>query len=170
MTRVMLVALGLLLGGTAPAQQPPAGCTAPEYRQFDFWIGDWAVSDSAGRVPYGTNLVTREEDGCLVHEHWHGTRGGTGQSFNFFDRRSGHWTQVWVASRGNVLQLSGHLDGASMVLEGEGVSPTGQAIRNRIAWTPEPDGRVRQVWSTSSDGGATWSVGFDGWYRRQAAP
>jgi hypothetical protein len=57
-----------------------------------------------------------------------------------------------------------------MVLEDDAVSPAGAAIRNRIAWTPEPDGRVRQVWSTSSDGGKSWRVTFDGWYRKKPAP
>jgi hypothetical protein len=167
MTRLLLAVACVTLCGTAVAQQQPPGCTAAEYRQFDFWLGDWEVTDSAGTKPYGTNLVTREEAGCLVHEHWRGARGGTGQSFNFYDRRSGSWSQVWVASGGNVLRLSGHLEGGSMVLEGDGVSPSGQPVRNRISWTPEPDGRVRQLWSISTDGGASWRASFDGWYRRK---
>jgi hypothetical protein len=30
-----------------------------------------------------------------------------------------------------------------------------------------PDGRVRQHWETSKDGGATWTTAFDGYYRRR---
>lgn len=119
-------------------------------------------------MPYGTNLVTSEESGCLVHEHWSSVRGATGQSFNFFDGQRGRWEQVWVASTGNVLHLVGRLDGGSMVLEGDGLSPAGAAIRNRIVWTAERDGRVRQAWSTSADGGRSWVAGFDGWYWRKA--
>jgi hypothetical protein len=158
----------LLLGGAAARQAPP-GCTAAEHRQFDFWIGDWTVTDSAGTAALGTNQITREEAGCLLHEHWRGGQGGTGQSFNFYNRQTGRWEQVWVASGGNVLRLAGGLQGKSMVLEGDAVSPAGAAIRNRIAWTPEPDGRVRQVWSTSTDGGKSWRVTFDGWYRKKPA-
>jgi hypothetical protein len=168
MNRLLPVVLGILLfSGTAAAQQPPPGCATPEYRQFDFWVGDWTVTDSAGGTTYGTNLVTREESGCLLHEHWKGSQGGTGQSLNFYDRQGQYWQQVWVASGGDVLRLTGHFDGSSMVLEGDGPSPSGRPIRNRIAWTPQPDGRVRQVWSTSADSGASWKVGFDGWYRKQ---
>lgn len=152
---------------SAPAQQaPPPDCKAAEHRAFDFWIGDWTVTDSAGRVVYGTNHVSREEDGCLLHERWTGSRGGSGQSLNFFDRVEHRWEQVWVSSNGAVLRIVGGLRAGQMVLEGEGVNGQGQRVRNRITWTPQSDGRVRQHWQQSSDGGRSWSVAFDGWYRR----
>ena len=40
------------------------------------WEGDWNVTDPTGKVA-GTNLVTREEAGCLIHEHWSGGGGAT---------------------------------------------------------------------------------------------
>ena len=167
--RVRLILTALLgLARAAAAQQAPAPCAAAEHRQFDFWAGDWIVTDSAGATNYGTNAVTAEENGCLLHEHWAGSTGGTGQSFNFYDRAARHWTQVWVASTGTVLRLDGALEGGAMRLEGDGVSPRGP-VRNRIVWTPEPDGRVRQTWSVSRDSGRTWQVGFDGWYRRRTS-
>ena len=53
-----------------------------------------------------------------------------------------------------------------MVLEGE--TPAGGAgappVKNRITWSPEPEGRVRQHWETSPDGGKTWATAFDGMY------
>lgn len=168
MIRALIVGFVCLLFSGASAQQAPPGCTTPEHRQFDFWIGDWTVTDSAGSTSYGTNLITSGEAGCLLHEHWRGSRGGSGQSLNFYDRQRRHWEQVWVASGGSVLRLSGQFTGNSMVLEGDGTSPSGGIIRNRIVWTLQSDGRVRQVWSTSSDGGKTWQIGFDGWYRTKS--
>ena len=38
----------------------------------------------------------------------------------------------------------------------------------RITWTQEGD-EVRQVWETSTDDGATWTVAFDGRYRRRVS-
>lgn len=149
------------------AQAPPPACTAPEFRQFDFWVGDWNVTDSAGKIAYGTNSVTREEGGCLIHEHWVGSNGGTGQSFNFYNATRRDWTQVWVASGGGQLHLVGKFDAGVMGLEEASAGPGGTAILQRITWTPEPDGRVRQLWQQSQDGGRTWTVGFDGWYRRK---
>ena len=38
--------------------------------------------------------------------------------------------------------------------------------RNRMNWTLLPDGRVRQWQENSTDGGATWTTRFVGYYRR----
>ena len=50
----------------------PPKCDKPEFRQFDFWVGDWDVT--VGGHQAGTNQVTLEEDGCVIHEHWKGVR------------------------------------------------------------------------------------------------
>ncbi len=51
-----------------------------------------------------------------------------------------------------------------MVLEGTTRDADGDEILNRITWSPQGDGSVRQLWETSNDGGETWSVAFDGRY------
>jgi hypothetical protein len=151
------------------AQQAPPRCDAQEHRQFDYWVGEWEVTDSAGQVVKGTSSVTLEEQGCVIHEHWAGSRGGTGQSFNYWDPRAHRWQQDWVASSsGSALHLIGNLVGNAMTLEAETPGPNGSTIRQRVQWIPEPDGRVRQFWQTSSDGGRTWTVAFDGWYRKKS--
>ena len=35
------------LGGKPPQRKPP--CSAPEYHQFDFWLGDWEVTTPDGK-------------------------------------------------------------------------------------------------------------------------
>jgi hypothetical protein len=169
MRRVLAIAVLLpLVISPVQAQKPArAACTSPDHHQFDFWIGDWEVTDSAGTTVYGTNRIASEEDGCLVHENWAGSRGGTGQSLNFFDPRAQRWQQVWVGSDGLLLTISGALEGRSMVLLGEAMMPGGKVMQQRAAWTPLADGRVRQYWEQSTDGGKTWTVAFDGWYRRK---
>jgi hypothetical protein len=51
-----------------------------------------------------------------------------------------------------------------MVLEGE--TPPSAAgeppVKNRITWSPGPEGRVRQHWETSADGGKTYATACDG--------
>lgn len=167
---ILFAALPSLFGAViASAQQPQrTPCTSASNRQFDFWVGDWEVTDSAGATVYGTNHVAREEGGCLIHENWAGSRGGTGQSLNFYDPLKQQWEQVWVGNDGLVLQVTGGLKGTSMVLEGEAMAPGGTVSKQRASWTPQPDGRVRQYWQQSTDGGATWTVAFDGWYRRKS--
>ena len=161
-------ALAGLAGHTLAAQTaPPAPpkCDAPEYRQLDFWVGKWDVTMRG--QPAGANLVTLEEGGCLVHEHWTGKQGGTGQSFNFFNREDGAWHQVWVSSSGNVLDLAGHYADGTLTYLGQNRQPDGTTLRHRLSFHANGDGTVRQLWETSSDNGATWAVSFDGLYARR---
>ena len=57
----------------APATKP---CSAPPYRQFDFWIGDWDVFSPDGKLA-GHNRVESIEGGCGIQENWTGAGGGT---------------------------------------------------------------------------------------------
>jgi hypothetical protein len=167
--RLVAAALLFLPLSLSAQQGPPPGCTAPEYRQFDYWVGDWEVTDSAGVTVYGTNNVTLEESSCVVHEHWAGSRGGTGQSFNYYDPRTRIWQQDWVASSaGSSLHLTGNLgDHGTMTLEADVPGPNGTTVHHKAQWIPQPDGRVRQYWRSTTDGGRTWSMVFDGWYRKK---
>jgi hypothetical protein len=170
--RTLASVLGFALLGTAgvtPARsispQAPPRCDAPEYRQLDFWVGNWQVT--IGGQPVGTNLVTLEEDSCLVHEHWKGARGGTGQSFNFYDRTDGHWHQVWVSNHGAVLTLSGtYHDGRLEYTGVQKAAADAPAVPQRLTFTRNADGTVRQLWETSTDG-TTWQTAFDGLYTRR---
>jgi hypothetical protein len=162
-------ALALAVAPTLlPAQAPAApSCSGPEYRQFDFWIGTWDVFGAQGAL-VGTSSVTLELNGCVLHEHWESVGAQQrGRSFNIYDRQSGRWHQSWVSSNGNLLLLNGSLRDGRMVLEGHSTRPGGVDVQNRITWSKEPDGSVRQLWEQSTDGGKTWSAGFDGRYVRR---
>jgi amino acid transporter len=93
--------------------------------------------------------------------------GGTGESFNLYDGAAKRWHQTWVDNGGTLLLLDGGLVDGRMVLSGPGKGPKGEAIINRIAWEKLADGRVRQTWTVSSDGGATWTNAFDGYYAKK---
>ena len=67
---VVLVSLLSFLSVDARAQGAPPGCKTPMHRQFDFWLGEWTVTDSARTIVAGRNSVTLEDSGCTVHEHW----------------------------------------------------------------------------------------------------
>ncbi|HET8945594.1 MAG TPA: hypothetical protein VFQ07_01315 [Candidatus Polarisedimenticolia bacterium] len=151
----------------APAAQPP-DCSGPEYRQFDFWAGDWEVKDAADGSTTGTNSVTRILGGCVLQEHWRGVKGLEGTSFNLYDRADAAWHQTWVDSRGGRLDIAGGLRDGRMVLEGKDRKGLrGELVRDRITWSPLPDGRVRQHWEQSHDQGVTWATAFDGMYSRK---
>lgn len=152
--------------GTPPPAPPSPPCTAPAYRQFDFWLGDWVVTTPDGK-PAGTNLVTRPLGMCVLQEHWKGQGGMAGESYNIFDSSSRKWHQTWVDDHGTYLSLEGGLVGADMVMTGPERMVRGQATIDRITWQPKSADEVHQVWDTSSDGGKTWANAFHGIYRRR---
>lgn len=163
--------LALLAFALPPAGGNEAGtrpCDRPEFRQFDFWVGDWEVRDEKGQFA-GENRITLEEGGCAIVERWRGAQGGTGQSLNYYDPVVGAWKQRWV-SAGTILEMQGHFDGKAMVLEGPlHYVRDNRTTRLRGTWTPLPDGRVRQHFVESADDGKTWTPWFDGYYSRRAA-
>ena len=158
----MQSALPLLL--PALLAGPSTVVRSPEQRQFDFWVGDWEVHDSHGKR-LGHNRVVALLGGTVLQEHWEGGQGGSGTSLNAYVPARRLWKQCWMDAKGGVLDLEGGVVGISMVLSGVTEGPAGKVIE-RITWTPLPDGRVRQLWDQSKDGGVAWTVSFDGYYSR----
>ena len=158
------IALLLMIASVCQAA-PPRPCTAPEHRQFDFWIGDWQVHKPDGSFA-GINRITQEYDGCVIHEHYATGKGYSGESLNVYDAARKVWHQTWVDDSGLLLTLEGRWNGRSMILEGLAPTPAGAMAKQRITWTPGNDGSVRQLWETADDKGA-WSVVFDGRYTRK---
>jgi hypothetical protein len=142
-----------------------APCSAAEHRQFDFWVGEWQVHKKDGSVA-GINRIDSEFGGCVVHEHYLTGRGYSGESFNIYDTSRKVWHQTWVDSSGLLLTLEGHLVGSNMVLEGTNRQPDGSDLKQRITWSPNADGSVRQLWE-STDPKGQWVVSFDGLYTKK---
>jgi hypothetical protein len=88
-------------------------------------------------------------------------------SINYYDPGQRKWVQVWVSSGGYRVEITGGLRDGSMVLEGEAYYYANcRRAPFRGVWTPLPDGRVRQYFEESSDGGKTWAPWFEGYYTR----
>ncbi|MFN8222762.1 MAG: hypothetical protein U0R50_05870 [Gaiellales bacterium] len=138
------------------------------HSDFDFWIGDWDVTNLADGRPAGTNAITREVGGRVLVERYATPRGFSGMSVNGFDEGAGRWHQCWMDSTGGVLDLYGGLVDGAMVMSGETADPGAGTVRDRITWTPNDGGTVRQHWERSADGGSTWETVFDGLYTRRA--
>jgi hypothetical protein len=158
--RAALFALAFL-----PRLASAAPCAAPEYRQFDFWVGEWQVHRKDGSVA-GINRITQEYGGCVIHEHYATGRGYSGESLNTYDAPRKVWHQSWVDDSGLLLTLEGHLRGNNMVLEGVSPQPDGAQSKQRITWTPNADGSVRQLWE-ATDATGKWSIVFDGLYTKK---
>lgn len=171
--RFASAALAALCLGVVPrADSAEAKTTAPpEARQFDFWLGEWEVTSPDGKFQ-GTSKIELIANGRGLLENWTGdpaTGNSTGKSLNAWNAEKKQWQQFWIGSGGLVLELTGGLDAkGSMVLTGARASSEGRVLE-RITWTPNADGTVRQLWEQSKDGGKTWVIEFDGRYTKKGA-
>jgi len=135
-----------------------------QFNEFDFWIGAWDVHDGNG-ANLGSNVIERAQRGCLLIENWTSARGGTGTSINFVDRTTGEWVQIWNDASGSQIHIRGGLGDNGMLLTGTiHYIANGTTAPFRGLWAPLPDGRVRQFFEQSDDGGNTWSTWFEGFY------
>jgi hypothetical protein len=155
------------LKNNAESQKPvetTASCRSAEYRKFDFWVGDWDVHAPKGGPTVGHNLVTLEQQGCLLVEHWTSSTGGqTGTSFNYYDVRDKKWHQLYLDNSGNAgafPAMAGDLvDGKMVLITDETKSPV-----SRWTWYVLEPGKVRQMAERSTDGEKTWSTVWDSVY------
>ena len=139
--------------GTLRRRAPGHSCATGNYRQFDFWVGDWAVIAPNGNVN-ATNRITTELDGCAVMEHWRPNGGFVGRSLNSWDAEAGVWRQVWVPSRGRPFRMAGGLrpDGV-MDLIGTRINaglPDAHYV-DHYWWTKVTDDLVRQEFTFDLD-------------------
>ncbi len=156
------VCLVIAITANARAQTPKAGaCSAAEYRQFDFWAGDWDGFDvDKPGVRVAHNRVSWILDGCVLLEDYEGTDGSHGESFTIYDSSRKVWHQNWVTNRGVLLVIEGGMQGSEMVLRGADRTPDGKERLVRGVWKAVSGG-VRETAVTSVDGGKTWKPWFD---------
>ena len=161
--RRFITATFLLAAASAASAQAPQGCSPGPYRQFDFWIGDWDVYTPQGALA-GRNLVTSEQDGCLLVEHWTSSKGGsTGTSFNYYDVRDRKWHQLYLdnsGNAGNYPAMGGALTDGKMVLLTE---DSGNQL-SRWTWYVMEPGKVKQMAELSTDHGQTWKTTWNSVY------
>ena len=151
---------------SAPTPVPTsAACTAPQYRQFDFWLGEWDLVGSDGKKS-AEDRVVQVLGGCALQENWTGVKSGQGLSFSAYDPATKHWHQTLMDDSGAVLKLEGEFADGKMILVGQRPSQKekGVTITHRIAWNTMPDHRVKQYWEASTNGGRTWRPVFEGYY------
>ena len=138
-------------------------CRAQEYRQFDFWVGDWQVYNPQNNSA-GANLVTLEQDGCLIVEHWKGAGGvETGTSFSYWDVRDRKWHQLYLDNSGDAGHfpaLTGEFkDNKMVMLTDPAASPV-----FRWTWYVISPQHVKQMAEQSTDGQKTWQTIWDSVY------
>ena len=156
-----LVALAALVANSTVFAAAASACTAPVYRQFDFFAGDWDAYDAQapGKI-VARNIVRIALDGCVIHEDYRQNDGLHGESYSLYDAARGVWHQSWVTNRGELLLLDGGMQGDRMVFTGEQRAQGGKPSLLRGVWYLQGGG-VRETATRSLDDGQTWQPVFD---------
>ena len=165
---------------TAHAQNAPAfpPCSGPEYRQLDFWVGDWDLefTQEDGSVGKATNRITKDEYGtCTISEHFVQPGGGTdggdfiGGSYSTYDAQTKTWRQMWVDNAGGMFDLrGGPVSGQRYKFELVTIEPRGpKKATLRMIWEDVTADSLTWRWQSRKPNGS-WS---DRWvlrYKRKA--
>lgn len=162
----MLIALAL--DAAAPAPAPPPPCSTAEYRQLDFWVGEWDAEFDlpGGRTGHATNRITRNEFGdCVIAEHFSQPEiAYAGASFSMFDPSKKKWVQTWVDNGGAYITLTGGpVEGRAHSFELVTTEPKGpRQVWSRMIWQDvKPDSFTWRWQARKPDG--SWA---DSWVIR----
>ncbi|MGH2397551.1 MAG: YybH family protein [bacterium] len=166
--------LGLICACPLLAQdQAQTPCATAEFRQFDFWVGEWELtwpaSETSGRKPgRGTNRIERAFDNCVIVEHFTGTPSIDlrGMSVSTFNTRKGKWHQTWVDSSGSYLDFVGEFKDGQMILSREATTREGKPFLQRMVWKNIKADSLDWSWERSDDVGQTWKVLWPIHYQR----
>jgi len=166
MEKLFFIILLLMVSIPMNAQNDPCNCCTDKHSEFDFWIGEWTVSNP-DRSLAGHSVISKMQNNCLLNESWtSATSGYFGTSSNFYNAKTGAWEQIWVDNQGGILKLKGSRIGNQMILKTIiEKNKEGDDFYHRIIWTANPDGTVRQYWETITEGKDV-IVQFDGLYKK----
>lgn len=171
MRKLVLTGSLFFFGLSVVAQKP---CSKPEFRQFDFWIGEWEAFGLKGQKA-GDSRISLILDSCVILEEWTSANAQqgviyTGKSFNSYNAATRQWQQTWTDNTGNTTEfLRGDGSEGKIIFYADRVTgPKGEIYKRRLTFTKLDNNRVRQFGELSKDDGKTWTTEYDLEYRRKS--
>jgi tetratricopeptide (TPR) repeat protein len=154
----------------ADAKKNDAPCQyRAENRQFDFWLGNWAVTTTQEHTPVGRSHIESTIGGCVIWENWTSLSesGYTGKSYNIYNIEQKRWEQFWVDNQGGMIHFLGSSNAGVMDFHTADIPQAdGSVLQRHLRFYSLPTGQVRQLSEGSTDSGRTWSVEYDFTYSR----
>jgi hypothetical protein len=170
MKKLIVFTVAVSLYFATKAQKP---CSRPEYRQFDFWIGEWEAFGKNGQKA-GDSKISLILDSCIILEEWtsatinRGIR-YAGKSFNTYNANTKQWQQTWVDNAGGSNEyLKGKFEDNKIIYSSSPFSfnKDTMAIR-KMTFTNLSQDKLRQHGEISKDNGVSWVTEYDLEYRRK---
>lgn len=171
MKKTLLLIILFCISYPLLAQRLP--CSSPQFRQFDFWIGEWDVFGKTGQKA-GDSKISLILDSCIILEEWtsanmqQGLR-YAGKSFNTWNAATKEWQQTWVDNRGNTTAFThGKYEEKKIIFNTDPFPFSKDTIAvRRLTFFDLGKDKVRQLGEITKDKGATWVTEYDLEYRRR---
>jgi tetratricopeptide (TPR) repeat protein len=140
-----------------------------ENRQFDFWVGEWDVTDSSSGATAGSSRIEKELGDCVIWENWTSANSTyAGKSYNIYNPSLKRWEQFWVDNVGGMIHFYGGLkDGVMDFYTDEIPQSDGTKLKRHLQFFNLSPDKVRQFSQGSTDSGKTWNVEYDFTYDRR---
>ena len=180
MVKAPIFAAGVLLGAvslvqgpamsqtptsTPPTSTPPAAapsCSTAEYRQLDFWVGEWDASFvQNGKPGRAVNRITKDEYGsCVITEHFYQADiDYKGHSVSMYDGTQ--WRQTWVDNQGSYIALAGGpVTGQKHIFALDTIRNSDKAQFTRMIWEDVKPDSFTWRWQQRKTGADPW---VDNW-------
>ena len=171
MKKIVLTIFHLLLNVPLVTAQdektPPPPCSAEEFSQFDFWVGEWTATWSD--TVQGSNSVTKPYDRCVILENFDAHPGGQlkGMSVSTYSIPHKKWKQTWVDNSGAYLDFEGGMVADSMILSRTAIGKEGNKFQQRMVWYNINHDAFDWSWQNSRDDGKTWKTAWQIRYTRK---
>jgi hypothetical protein len=151
----------------AAVRSTPYSCADTTNRVLGFLVGEYTAraafrGPTAWDLSSATVTVTRDLDGCVLREHFRGTRYGASYEYlALWSANGGASTPVqrfFVHSQHGILVLSGGRRSGDSLVVGDSVFLRGRWVYQEVAlWREHADGTVLLSESRrSEDGRASW--------------
>ena len=168
------VSAALFAAVALAAGTPPAGpCAGPEWKQLDFWVGEWNARWPASPgtpAGTGTNRIEKILDGCVVSENFAGSgpQALVGKSYSTFDPKTGRWRQTWVDNQSSYLDFTGDFSkSGEKIFAMRATGKDGRPVELRMVFRNITPDAFDWSWERSPDGGRTWQVQWPIHYTRK---
>jgi len=165
MHALLAIAFAIAASPVMAAPATPPACAGAEFRQLDFWLGDWdAAWDASPGTPAGrgSNHITKSYEDCVIEERFDGRPGQhlMGHSVSIYFAPTKQWRQTWVDNEGGYIDLSGGLQPNGDFILTTPRRPSGHI--SRMVFTDIKPDSFTWRWQASADGQA-WT---DNWVIR----
>ncbi|MBV7270003.1 tetratricopeptide repeat protein [Winogradskyella luteola] len=132
------------------------------YRKFDFWFGEWEVYSQGQKI--AESSITNTNGDCGILENWRPTNSNGGNSISYYDSTDKKWKQNWVAngSVSHYEEPENYKDGNMQL-----IAKSDNVWYKMVYTRNEAEDTVRQTLESSTDEGETWTISFNGLYKRK---